>query len=378
MQAPDGGFYSSLDADSEGHEGRYYVWERSAVQALLPEDQYRDLSRRYGLDRPPNFEGRYWHLHAFRSIEEIAAADGVEPAAAAERIDRALAALHDARSHRLRPGRDDKILVSWNALMIRGLAIAARALDAPELAQSAGRALDFLRRALWSNGRLYATHKDGRSHLNAYLDDYVFLADAVLELLQCRWKSSDLSFAVELANAALEHFEDRQAGGFWFTADDAEPLMHRSKAYSDDALPSGNGVAARVLARLGHLLGEPRYLDAAERTLRAAWPALEQHPRGHTALLDAVEEHLSPVQSVILRGGRGALEPWVRALARGYAPRRLVFAIADDDTGLPPSIATKAARAAPVAYVCEGTHCEAPIDSLAALGERLGLNRPPG
>jgi uncharacterized protein YyaL (SSP411 family) len=371
MQAPDGGFYSSLDADSEGHEGRYYVWERHAVQALLPEDQYRDLARRFGLDRPANFEGQYWHLHAFRSPDDIAAADGVEPAPVSERIERALATLAKARGQRVRPGRDDKVLVSWNALMIRGLAIAARALDAPELAESAARALDFLRQSLWRDGRLYATHKDGRSHLTAYLDDYVFLADAVLELLQCRWKTSELTFAVALVDAALEHFADRQSGGFWFTADDAEPLMHRSKSYADDALPSGNGVAALVLGRLGHLMGEARYLEAAERTLRAAWPALEQHPRGHTALLDALDEYLNPVQSVIVRGEPAALGPWVSALARGYAPRRMVFAIPDSAPDLPPGLASKAARTTPVAYVCEGTHCEAPIDSLAALNQRL-------
>jgi uncharacterized protein len=372
MQAPGSGFYSSLDADSEGHEGRYYVWDRSAVQAILPDDQYRDLARRFGLDRPANFEGHYWHLHAFRSLAEIAAADGAEPAAVSDRIERALVALKAVRSQRVRPGRDDKILVSWNALMIRGLAIAARALDAPELAESAGCALDFLRDNLWRDGRLYATHKDGRSHLSAYLDDYVFLADAVLELLQCRWKSSDLAFAVELIDVTLAHFEDR-SGGFWFTADDAEPLMHRAKSYGDDALPSGNGVAALVLGRLGHLLGEPRYLDAAERTLRAAWPALEQHPRGHSALLDALDEYLTPVQSVVLRGNPAALRPWVTALARGYAPRRMVFAIPDAAADLPPGLAAKSARATPVAYVCEGTHCEAPVGDLAALNERLAL-----
>ena len=371
MQAPSGGFYSSIDADSEGEEGRFYVWERDAVRALLPADEYAPLARRFGLDREPNFEGHYWHLHAFVPVAEIAAEAGLPEATIEARLANALGTLAVARAGRVRPGRDEKILTSWNGLMIRGLAIGARALERPELTEAATRAVDFARQELWHDGRLYATHKDGRSHLAAYLDDYVFLAEALLELLATRWRSADLEFAVALAEAALAHFEDREAGGFWFTADDSEPLITRSKSFADEALPSGNGVAARLYTRLGYLLGEPRYLAAAERTLLAAWSAIDRYPPAHASLLDALEERLQPTEIVILRGPSEVVRAWHRDLTRLYAPRRLLLAVPDSAQGLPPSLASKPGASGGVAYVCSGSVCEAPIASLPALVRRL-------
>ncbi|HXQ64555.1 MAG TPA: thioredoxin domain-containing protein [Steroidobacteraceae bacterium] len=371
MQAPAGGFYSSLDADSEGEEGKFYVWDASEVERLVTREEYAALARRFGLDRDPNFEHRHWYLHAFVAVDAIARAAGVESSIIDARLAGALGKLFTAREARIRPGRDDKILSSWNGLMIRGLAIASRALGRDDLATSATRAVDFLKSALWRDGRLFATHKDGRSQLPAYLDDYLFVAEALLELLATRWRSADLEFAIALVEVALEHFEDRALGGFWFTADDAEPLIHRSKSFADEALPSGNGVAARLLGRLGHLLGEPRYLHAAERTLRAAWSAIERYPPAHGSLLDALEEWLTPVESVILRGPAVAIDEWRTELARRYAPRRMVFAIPDSAERLPPALAAKIPGSGPLAYLCRGSTCEAPIDSLPALLRRL-------
>ncbi len=378
MQSPQGGFYSSIDADSEGEEGKFYVWERDEVRALLSADEFAVLERRFGLDRAANFEGRHWHLHAYVPVAEIAAATGASGEAVETQLARGLAKLGAARARRVRPGRDDKILTSWNGLMIRGLAIAARALERPELADAATRAVDFLRRELWRDGRLYATHKDGHSHLAAYLDDYVFLAEALLELLATRWRSQDLEFAVDLAEAALAHFEDRESGGFWFTADDAEALIHRSKSFADEALPSGNGVAARLYTRLGYLLGEPRYLAAAERTLLAAWSAIDRYPPAHGSLLDALEERLRPTEVVILRGPEAVIGAWRRDLSRLYAPRRLLLAIPDAAEALPPALVSKPASAGGVAYVCSGSVCEAPITDIAVLVRRLrdGISTP--
>jgi hypothetical protein len=371
MQAPDGGFYSSIDADSEGEEGRYYVWDAAEVAALLPADEHAALAVRFGLDRPPNFEQRHWHLHAFLPVAEVAAATGKCENSTRARIRQGLARLLEARALRVAPARDDKVLTSWNALMVRGLAIAARSLDRPDLESAATRAVDFIRRELWKDGRLYATHKDGRSHVAAYLDDYVLLADALLELLQVRWRSADLEFAVALVEAALAHFEDRADGGFWFTADDGEALIHRTKAFADEALPAGNGIAARVLARLGYLLGEPRYLAASERTLQAAWSAMQRYPSAHAALLDALEEHLAPTEVVVLRGPAATIRDWQGQLNRLYAPRRMILAIDDDAGPLPAALAGKPSTAAGIAYVCNGTTCEAPIDEFATLVRRL-------
>jgi uncharacterized protein YyaL (SSP411 family) len=371
MQAPCGGFYSSIDADSQGEEGKFYVWDREAVRTLLTAEEYAALAARFGLDREPNFEQRHWHLHAFAPVADVAAASGATLETTEARIAAALAKLAAARAERVRPGRDDKILTSWNGLMIRGLALAARALGRPELADAATRAVDFLHRELWRDGRLYATHKDGRSQLAAYLDDYVFLAEALLELLATRWRSADLEFAVELAEVALAHFEDRDAGGFWFTADDAEALITRSKSFADEALPSGNGVAARLYTRLGYLLGEPRYLQAAERTLLAAWSAIARFPTAHGALLDALEERLRPTEIVILRGPAETVAAWHRDLTRLYAPRRVLLAIPDSATPLPPALRSKPGAAGGVAYVCSGSVCDAAITSLPLLVSRL-------
>src|SRR6516162_8891664 len=179
----------------------------------------------------------------------------------------------------------------------------------------------------WRAGRLLATSLDGQAHLNAYLDDYVYLADAILELQQLRVRSDELAFARQLLDVVLQHFADETGGGFYFTSDDHEALIHRVKSFADDATPSGNGIAARVLLRLGYLLGEPRYLAAAERTLRAAWPSIEPHPQAHTTLLGALEELLSTPEIVILRGEARTIEGWRADLARIYAPHRLVLAI---------------------------------------------------
>ena len=371
MHSAEGGCYSSLDADSEGHEGRFYVWDREEVRDALTAHEFAVFAPRFGLDREANFEGR-WHLHVVASGEDIAQQLGRRPAEVDSLIDAARRKLLALRTLRVRPARDDKVLTSWNALTIRGLAIAARALARADLAASATRILDFIRTTLWRDGRLLATYMEGRAHLNAYLDDYVYLADAILELQQVRFAADELALARQLMDVVLEHFADRAAGGFFFTADDHETLMVRSKSFSDDATPAGNGVAARVLLRLGHLLAEPRYLAAAEGTLRAAWPALSRYPLGHVSLLGALEELLDPPEIVILRGEARTIDGWRLELARLYAPHRLTLAIPAEAAGLPPALADKTPRAGTVAYLCRGSTCSAPIDSLEALIEHLG------
>ena len=374
MESAEGGYYSSLDADSEGHEGKFYVWDREEVRAALDTADFAVFAPRFGLDQPPNFEGR-WHLRVTTPLEEIARLTHGTPPQAAALIDAARARLLALRAQRVRPARDEKVLTSWNALMIRGMAVAARTLQREDLAASATRALDFVRARLWRDGRLLATYMDGRAHLNAYLDDYVYLADAILELQQLRFRVDELAFARELADVVLEHFAD-PSGGFYFTSDDHETLIHRTKAFADDATPAGNGVGARVLLRLGYLLGESRYLTAAEHTLRAAWPALERHPHGHVSLLAALEELLTPPEIVILRGEARTIGGWREAVAPMYAPHRLLLAIPSEAADLPPAIAEKTARAGTVAYVCRGTTCSAPLDSLEALLEQLREDAP--
>jgi uncharacterized protein len=369
MRSPQGSFYSSLDADSEGHEGKFYAWSQTEVRALLTPQEYAAFSRRFGMDRGPNFEGR-WHLHTYESIDAIAAAFGESSQAVTALIESARAKLLIVRDLRVWPARDEKILSAWNALMIKGLAIAARVLQRPDLADAATAAVDFIHRTLWRDGRLLATTKDGRAHLPAYLDDYAFLADALLELLQTRWRSSDLEFARQLIGVLLLQFEDK-AGGFFFTAADHEQLVHRSKTFSDDSMPSGNGVAASVLCRLGYLLGELPYLDAAERVLRAGWPMLRQYPQAHMSLVNALEDFLATAQILIIRGDAPQVERWAAEIGAMYAPTRMIFAIPRDVADLPPALAAKRATAGTVAYVCNGMTCSAPLTDLSVIAREL-------
>ena len=370
MQAPEGGYYSSLDADSEGAEGKFYAWADGEIHALLNADEYPLFARRFGLDRAANFEDS-WHLHGYVAEEKLAAEFGLSAERVAALLDSARRKLFSAREQRIRPGRDDKILTAWNALMIKGMASAGRHLECDDCIDSAQRALDFIRMRLWRDGRLLATYKDGHAHLPAYLDDYAFLIDAIIELLQTRWRAGDLRFATQLADVLLAHFEDREQGGFFFTADDHEQMIQRPKPLADESMPSGNGIAALALGRLGHILGETRYLAAAERTLKAAWPAMTEMPYAHVALIIALEEFLDPPQTIVLRGAGAALEKWRAHCARPYVPGRIVLAIPSGETDLPGSLAERKAQGDVVAYVCQGMTCQTPVTSLAELEKRL-------
>lgn len=366
MQSTAGGYWAALDADSEGHEGKFYVWDAAEVRKLVPERAYDVFARRFGLDREANFEGS-WHLHVYRAEDDIANDLGITVDEVERQLSLARTTLLETRNARIWPGRDEKILTSWNALAIAGMATAARTLERADLLDSATRAVDFIRAQLWRDGRLLAAHKDGQSRFPAYLDDYAFLLDALLELLQTRWRSQDLQLAVALADALLAHFADPAAGGFFFTADDHEQLMHRSKSFSDEALPAGNAVAAQALTRLGLLLGETRYLDAAARALRAAWVPLQHYPHAHSSMLVALTEHLDPLDIVIIRGAAEEIDRWRKELAKVYSPSRWVFAIPADAAALPAALADKKASHETIAYICRGTTCSEPIRSLAAL-----------
>ncbi|MDN3516054.1 thioredoxin domain-containing protein [Aquisalimonas lutea] len=362
MRDPAGGFYSALDADSEGEEGRFYLWTPDEVRALLTPEEYAVVAARFGLDGAANFEGR-WHFHVHASLSELAKFLRLPGETVRQRLDSARRKLYAARCQRPWPLRDEKILTGWNALMIRGMARAGRLLRRDDLVQAATQALAFLRRELWTGSGLLASWRDGRAELPAYLDDHAFLLDAVLELLQCEWDSEAADFARSLAERLLAGFQDPDGGGFFFTAHDHEALPTRSRPLTDDALPAGNGVAARALLDLGCLLGEPRYIDAGERAVRSAWPALTQLPHAHATLLGALERVLRPPRLITLRGDRDACHAWREDLERYYEPGRLVF--------VDPGAAGSQVRA----QLCLGTVCQAPVEQLESLRDQLGHPR---
>jgi uncharacterized protein YyaL (SSP411 family) len=380
MRSPEGGFYSTLDADSEGQEGRFYVWTPDEVRDLLTVDEYAVIASRFGLDHPPNFEDphsatptatRSWHLRVYEPVESIAKDHPGGESAVRDHLDSGRGKLLAARNKRVWPGRDDKIIAGWNGLMIRGLAIASRSLGRDDLAAAAAGSLDFVRSHMVRDGRLLATCKDGNARFNGYLDDYAFLLDATIELLQARWNADHLTFAIWLADQLLDRFQDERRGGFYFTASDHEDLIHRSRPMSDDSLPSGNGIAALALNRLGHVLGEDRYLSAATNTIKAGWKSLQAFPHGHTALVTALDEYLHPPDVVILRGPEADLRDWCDSLNALYSPRQLTFAIPDAEEDLPDALAVRESQEGTVAYVCRGTHCSVPLTSLEKLTAEL-------
>ena len=330
MRAPGGAFYAALDADSEGHEGKFYVWQRDEVERCWPRTSTALLARRYGLDREPNFEGA-WHLHAFVGLGRPRPRDSGLPLEQAQGLlDAARAKLLAARGTRVRPGLDDKILTAWNGLMIRGLAIAGRLLAAPALTDAALAAIDFLRREAWRDGRLYAAWKDGAARFPAYLDDHAFLLDALLEALQSRFRSEDLEFALPPRRRAARALRRPRARRL---------LVHgRGRGPAARAAPRASPTTrwppatASRRARLRGSAGSPgstRYLDAAEATVRGGYASLARAPEAHAAMLNALDEYLEPVEIVVIRGaGRGA-----GRLAVGARGRLCAATDGDRDSG---------------------------------------------
>ena len=360
MQSSLGGYFSTLDADSEDEEGRYYVWGEKELNDLLDAEERHFASVIFALEGTPNFEGR-WHLNRTKTIESAAEALNLSDANATRLWQQTKTKLYLQRQTRIRPNRDEKILTSWNGLMVAGMARAGRRLQEPELVSSATRAIDFIKPHLWDGKRLLATARLGKAHLNAYLDDYVFLAIGLLELLQARWRIQDLDFACRLLDTVLEHFRDDIGGAFYFTSNEHEPLLHRPRPLMDDAIPSGNALAARALLAFGHLTGNENYVTAADQLLSELVPACGRYPAGACALLEADDDRLNGLELVVIRGHIETIKRWAASLHQDYHPRRLVFAIDSHESGLPTLLASRSALDQPVAYVCQGYHCEAPL-----------------
>ena len=379
MRHEQGAFYAALDADSEGEEGKYYVWRRDRVKKLLTDDEYLVLETLYGLDKPANFEGK-WNLHRHDAWRSVVERLSLERADADALLASGKAKLMAARAQRERPALDNKLLTAWNGLAIKGLAKAGMRLAEPDWVAAATAAADFLRRQVWSGGKLFATWQvapgktAGTAKHPGYLDDYANLLDGLLALLAARWRDSDAEFALALADAALDEFFDSEQGGFFFTANDHERLIHRPKPTMDDALPPGNGTMVRVLGVLGHLFGEPRYLDAAHATLRWARGAMEQYPAGHCSLLSGLQLEVEPPELVVIRGPDATAADWRDAASRGHTPWRTVYVIPHSAQLIPeylPRLVSADMRARTVAYVCRELSCSLPLESPEALKAAL-------
>ena len=371
MQLADGGLCASLDADSEGEEGRFYVWDAGQICAALCDLTERDaqlVRRRFGFDREPNFGDR-WHPVAAVEYDALAREFALGETDVRERAVRGQQLLFAAREQRQRPHRDDKVLTAWNALAIEGLALAGHRLGESTCVEAAHAAIDFLRERLVVGGRLHAVWREGRCQQPAFLDDHAALLSALVTTLQVRWRDRDLAFARELADALLQRFADPGAGGFFQTADDHEALPYRPKPLVDEAIPSANAQAAEALGKLGHLLGETRFLKAASATVTAAMSACAKDPLGHASLVRVLANEFDPPATVLLHGDAERLQGVMARAATSYRPDRIVFAVpARSGTAL------EALPSAPndriVARRCRGTVCDAPVTEPDAI-ERL-------
>ncbi len=356
MQSEEGPFFATLDADADGVEGATYTVTPDEVAEALPEGLLERFKERYGLDKPANFEGR-WHLTVQNRDSEISASE----------LREAQVALRDIRRNRPQPGRDEKLMTSWNALTIKGLARAAQ-LGNEGAENAATEALTGIRKHLWRDDRLASVWQEGEPRSVGFLDDYAFLIDALIEMLQVRWDREWCKWAIALTEQMIDRFEDETLGGFFFTPHDGESLMYRSKPLGDDATPAGNAIAVNVLTMLGHLLGRTDWIDKAEKTLRWATSALKDYPQAHVTTIESMQRHLGPPEMIVLRGSGDQLTQWQRDVQSIYAPNRGVFAIPTDATDLDEALAAHTAPESGVtAYVCQGLSCLAPVNEWSAL-----------
>ncbi|HJP98280.1 MAG TPA: thioredoxin domain-containing protein [Rhodanobacteraceae bacterium] len=384
MAAPDGAFHSAISADSEGAEGRFYLWTREQVRDALPAEIGAVAERAFGLDQPANFEGREWHLLRKTPLPDVARQLGRTVDEVESDYETARRKLFDARERREYPARDGKILTAWNALAISGLARTARMLQDPRHADMALRALAALRDSVWLDGTLFANAAEPAQRIPGFLDDHAFLLDALLETLQLEFDVRDLDWAISIADTLLDKFADRERGGFWFsTAEHATPLA-RGRDWTDDSLPNGNAVAIRSLLRLGHLIGETRYLDAAEDALGAASGALQRYPDACASLLRALQEFERPRLQIVVRSAETQRNAWQSALRNALHGAGVVpggdpadaFLIPDEAPTLPGLLAERTSRGGGgTAYICAGLTCQAPVTSPSALVEALAQAR---
>ncbi len=363
MQSAEGGYYSAQDADSEGEEGKYYTWTPKQVSSVLNEDEAFLFEQSFGLNRRSNFEDT-WHLHTFMDIGQLAEKYQHPRSDIQGIIDRSKQRLYRQRSQRIRPATDTKILVSWNALMIRGMYLSARVLNEPRYELSADKALYFIKQSLWSNGRLVATYKDQKAYLNAYLDDYAYLLMAIIEALQNHWDNELYNWSHEIAQSLIHLFEDPNDGGFYFTSHDHEQLILRHKSYNDDAMPSGNGIAAAALQYLGLLSGQTGLLNSVEKSLCATAHRFMQYPVMYCSMLNVLDAYFHSATIIILRGGADQMKAWQALVFKKYLPDLLCFAI-DRAIELPIEMGDKEPLDDIVcAYICEGISCQPPITEL--------------
>jgi uncharacterized protein YyaL (SSP411 family) len=371
-----GGFYSTEDADSEGEEGKFYVWTPDEVDEILGDEAGSIFGRVYDVSDAGNFEGHNI-LNLPKTLAQCAAILSMEEQALCESLASSRQRLFAAREKRVHPGKDDKVLVSWNGLMIDALARTGSALGEPRYIDAASKAADFIHAKLQrADGRLLHTWRHGVAKLDAYLDDYACLANGLISLYEATFDATRIVEAARLTDLMLAHFADAKNGGFFYTADDHEQLIARNKEVADSSTPAASAMAATALVRLAKLTGSETYRAAAESTLAGAVGFMRQAPTAMGQSLIALDFHLGPTYELVLSGNFKT--PFSAALLadlrRRYLPNKVLAAASVGEA--PPALLAlllegRAAGEEPTLYVCEGFACQAPAVGVEAINAKL-------
>jgi uncharacterized protein YyaL (SSP411 family) len=376
MTDANGGFYSTQDADSEGEEGRFFVWSPAEITALLGEEDARLFNRYFDVTAGGNFEGHNI-LHVDDDAETVATLLKVTPEQLQQALTRGKQILFEVRERRIKPGRDEKMLTAWNGLMLRSFAEAAQVLSRGDYLEVATRNAEFVLSTLKRDGRLLRTHKDGESKLNAYQEDYAYLIDGLLALYEASFDPRWFVEARALADTMIEQFWDAEQGGFYFTSFDHEALISRTKDFFDNATPSGNAVAAQVLLRLALFTGEARYREIAEQVLRIAQRDVQRMPNGFGHMLCALDLHLSEPYEIAVIGSweDAAIAELLLTVFQRYQPNKVVALTTPQETDAGAAIPLLAGRrqveGRATAYVCRNFTCAAPVTEAAQLSAQL-------
>lgn len=379
LQSPEGGFYSTRDADSEGVEGKYYVWSREEIMRICGPREGEWFCSYYDVTDAGNWEGHNI-LNVQRSLDTVARLHGISVPELSQSLEDSRIKLLAERAKRVPPGLDDKVLTSWNGLMIASLARAAYIVEQPVYAQAAARAADFVLHRLTSQRRLLRTYRQGKAHTGGYLDDYAFFVEGLLELYEATFDVRWLDEAIRLTEDMISHFWDEQAGGFFFTANDAEQLILRSKDSRDSAVPSGNSVALMNLLRLGQLLDRADLREKAEQTMRAFAGSVAQTPTGFDRFLAAVDFHHGPKREVVVAGALNlpSTQALLRAVREVYDPYRVVVQFDPASPGaeglskrIPLLEGKTLVNNRPAVYVCRDYTCQRPITEASDLRKHL-------
>ena len=375
MTSPQGGFYSTQDADSEGVEGKFFVWSHAEIEEILGAADARLFNEYYNVTRDGNFEEANI-LNVTRSLADVAAKNKIEPAALAAVLAESRKRLFDVRERRVKPDRDEKILTAWNGMMLASFAEAGAILDRDDYTDVARRNARFVLDTLRSEGLLLRTFKDGVAKLNGYLEDYAFLSEGLLTLYETTGEIAWLEECLTLTAKMVEEFWDDEAGGFFFTGKSHETLIVRSKDFFDNATPSGNSVAAEVMLRLAALTDNDDYRRRATTILRLMLSGMTRYPAGFGRALGALDFHLSSPKEIAIAGDpqKPATRLLKREVWKRYLPNKVVCEARPDQpqaADLVPLLRERDLSGNSVAYVCEHYVCKNPVTAPDELGAQL-------